>query len=454
MPFLSCTNFRPSALPRVPLALALGIAFASLPRIAAAQTTVSDADRAAARELFMDGVKLQEAGNFADALDRFQRAQAVFSAPTHLLHIAECDAALGRLVESAETYRTLVRTPLPAGSPQAFQNAQQQGATELAQVEPRIPSIRLLVKPDRVARLAIHIDGQPMSAALVGVQRPTDPGTHTVVVTAPGYARNEQKVTLVEKETKDVAVSLQVGSGVTYMAPGSPYAQTQTSPYAAGQTSYPPPPPYAGNQVQGTVTTAPPPPPPYGVPVAERPPEESRGGFMLGVSTGYAFVGGDATPSTPLNQLASGGFDFGLEAGFRFVHRLYLGLDYEHGFLGGGSYNGAQNTSSAASNYIGLEFAYFSNPFGTSFFGEIGGGYRALDASWAAPNATVTGSLSGAEVTLGIGMAFRLGRWVRLAPEFCLSAGQFSASNGDNGGATHEFYLLRLNTFIDFARKH
>ncbi|HEY2513913.1 MAG TPA: outer membrane beta-barrel protein [Polyangiaceae bacterium] len=454
MPFLLHTNFRSSAVARASFALALGLAFTALPRFAAAQTTVSDADRAAARELFVDGVKLQEAGNFADALDRFQRAQAVFSAPTHLLHIAECDAALGRLVESAETYRTLVRTPLPAGSPQAFVTAQQQGATELAQVEPRIPSIRLLVKPDRVARLTIHIDGQPMSAALVGVQRPTDPGTHTVVVTAPGYARNEQKVTLVEKETKDVSVSLQVGSGVTYLAPGTPYGQAQPGPYAAGSTTAYPPQTYPGTPMQGTVTTPPPPPPPYGVPLTERPPEEARGGFMLGVSTGYAFVGGDATSSIPLNQLASGGFDFGLEAGFRFVHRLYLGLDYEHGFLGGGSYNGTPTTSSAASNYIGLEFAYFSNPFGTSFFGEIGGGYRALDVSAASSLAAVTSSFSGAEVTLGIGMAFRLGPWVRLAPEFCLSAGQFSASNADNGGATHEFYLLRLNTFLDFARKH
>ena len=448
MPFLLCTNFRSSAVSRTAFALALGLGFSSLPRLAAAQTTVSDADRAAARELFVEGVKLQEAGNFADALDRFQRAQAVFSAPTHLLHIAECDAALGRLVESAETYRTLVRTPLPAGSPQAFLTAQQQGATELAQVEPRIPSIRLLVKPERVARLTIHIDGQPMSAALVGVQRPTDPGMHTVVVTAPGYARNEQKVTLVEKETKDVSVALQVGSGVTYMAPGTPYGQTQPGPYAAGSTTvYQPQPTYPGTPVQGAVTTPPPPPPPYGVPANERPPEESRGGFMLGVSTGYVFVGGDAAPNYAMSRAASGGFDFGLEAGFRFVHRLYLGLDYEHGFLGGGDY-----TSSAASNYVGLEFAYLSNPFGTSFFGEIGGGYRALDVT-AANVSSVTSSLTGAEITLGVGMAFRLGPWVRLAPEFCLSAGQFSASNGDNGGATHEFYLLRLNTFIDFARK-
>src|SRR5215472_16878657 len=104
----------------LPAALLASLTFT---QAAAAQTTVTDADRAAASELFVEGVKLQEAGNFADALDRFQRAQAVFSAPTHILHIAECNAALGKLVESAEAYRALVHTPLPADAPKPFVQA-------------------------------------------------------------------------------------------------------------------------------------------------------------------------------------------------------------------------------------------------------------------------------------------------------------------------------------------
>src|SRR5580700_5202438 len=144
-------------LPSLPLVAALLVTA----RVAHAQG-VSDADRAAARELYVQGVELQQAGKFAEALDRFNRAQAVFSAPTHLLHIAECDASIGRLVESAETYRTLVRTPLPPSAPQAFVQAQQQAGVELTQVEPRLPSIRLLVHPENVQGLTIQIDGQPM----------------------------------------------------------------------------------------------------------------------------------------------------------------------------------------------------------------------------------------------------------------------------------------------------
>ena len=86
IPFvLAFASLTSSALSGAPLALA----------------QVSDAERAGARELFKEGDDLQRAGHFAEALDKFQRAQQVFAAPTNLLRMAECDAALGRLVESA-----------------------------------------------------------------------------------------------------------------------------------------------------------------------------------------------------------------------------------------------------------------------------------------------------------------------------------------------------------------
>ena len=69
-------------------------------------------DRAAARELAMQGAQLQQAGNCAEALDRFARAEAIFPAPTNLVHEAQCEAQLGKLVEAADHYRMVVRTPL------------------------------------------------------------------------------------------------------------------------------------------------------------------------------------------------------------------------------------------------------------------------------------------------------------------------------------------------------
>jgi tetratricopeptide (TPR) repeat protein len=112
-----------------------------------ARAQVTDSERAAARELFKEGDELQRTGKFTEALDKFQRAQKVYSAPTNELRIAECQAALGQLVEATESYRTALRMPLPPGSPPAFQAAVDQAKTELAQVEPRVPKLVVHVAP-------------------------------------------------------------------------------------------------------------------------------------------------------------------------------------------------------------------------------------------------------------------------------------------------------------------
>jgi hypothetical protein len=423
---------------------------------------VSDADRAAARELYVQGVELQQAGRFAEALDRFNRAQAVFSAPTHLLHIAECEASLGKLVESAETYRTLVRTPLPAGAPQAFVLAQQQAGTELTQVEPRLPSIRVVVRPENLQGLQVQVDGQPMSIALVGVQRPTDPGNHTVTVYAPGYARANQRVALQERENRDVTIALQASSGVVYGAtpPYQPYPPAVQPAQPAPQYA-PAPAPYGA-------------PPPYGPPPAYEVPEERRpaaGGFMLGADLGVLFPGGNTGTvgggsDTSVSSFASTGGAIGINAGFRFVRRLYLGIDIQHGFLGTG--NGtAGTTSSSNTNFYALNFAYLSNPDGVvGFYGELGVGYRTLtNDTTPSGGAETSTTLKGGDVSLGIGMHIHVGEWVRLIPKISVSGGQFDSAscNGSNcasGNNTtisdtdaHSFVFLGVTGMVDFARK-
>src|SRR5260370_17582258 len=85
--------------------------------VSSADAQVNDAQRAAARDLFKQGDELQRASRFAEALDKFQRAQQVFGAPTNQLRIAKCEAALGRLVEPTEEFPSLSRRPLPPPPP-------------------------------------------------------------------------------------------------------------------------------------------------------------------------------------------------------------------------------------------------------------------------------------------------------------------------------------------------
>jgi hypothetical protein len=172
------------------LALVL-LAIGAQPNFALAQ---SAADKATARTLATEGIQLFRQDRFADALDKLERAEALFDAPVHLLYIARCQARLNRLVEAAEAYRRLVRTELPPQAPQTFKDAVADGQKELPDVEPRIPSLRVDVTPTNVKDVRLTIDGEVVSSAVIGVDRPINPGAHVIEVSAKGQITVSKRV--------------------------------------------------------------------------------------------------------------------------------------------------------------------------------------------------------------------------------------------------------------------
>lgn len=165
--------------------------------------------KATARAAFLEGTRLQEK-NPAEALARFQTAQKLYDAPTHQLHIAQTQAATGRLVEAAETYETLTRRALPAGSPEVFHEAQESGKKELQALRPRIPSLRVQLQPPAasLSGLTVQINGQTMPNELVGIARPINPGTYRVTATASGYKPASTEVQLGESASKSAELTL------------------------------------------------------------------------------------------------------------------------------------------------------------------------------------------------------------------------------------------------------
>ncbi|MBN2195781.1 MAG: hypothetical protein JW751_23385 [Polyangiaceae bacterium] len=173
----------------------------------------SAADKTVARDLAVAGINSYGEGNHAEALSKLERAQALYDAHVHLVYIARCQTALGKLVEAAETYRALARKPLPPDASEAVRNAQSEGATELKAVEPRIPRLRIEVTPTTAPDLRLSINGQAVPAAAVGVDRPTNPGEAVVRVGATGYKSAELSVVLGEGESKSVSITLEEGEG-------------------------------------------------------------------------------------------------------------------------------------------------------------------------------------------------------------------------------------------------
>jgi hypothetical protein len=399
-----------------PLAFALALAFAP-----SAHAQVGDAERAGARELFKEGDTLQRAGKFAEALDKFQRAQQVFAAPTNVLRIAECDAALGRLVESAEAYREVLRTPLPASAPPAFQAAVDQAKAELSQVEPRVPKLVVQVQPAGVQGPQMQIDGQNVPGALIGEPMLLDAGPHKLVIIAPGFGSTEQQVDLKERETKTINVPLTPLSGVTYEA-------ATTAPPAAYQASA---------QTEGT----PPPPPPVEGPEAPVAPAQHHAnlGLIFGLHLGVAGAAGTVpTPeegSAGAGEVGSEGVAFGGDAGFRFGRHWIVGLTLEHASLNKGTANLSSNTRSASSNTtsFGANIAFVGNPDRVSFYGQLGVGerwYNVTETTETTTNTTIFRRLySAAEFNMGLGVWIAIGRSVRLLPEATLSLASLSSGN-------------------------
>lgn len=157
-------------------------------------TAQSAADKATARQLATEGIQYFQKERYAEALDKLERAESLFDAPVHLLYIARCHAKLNHLVEAAEAYRRLVRTELPAKAPQTFKDAVADGQRELPDLEPKIPTLRVDVIPANAKELRLSIDGESVSTAVIGVDRPINPGTHVVEVSAAGQSPVSQRI--------------------------------------------------------------------------------------------------------------------------------------------------------------------------------------------------------------------------------------------------------------------
>lgn len=429
---------------RTPFATLLALPIALAAWAPSADAQVNDAQRAAARDLFKQGDELQRASRFAEALDKFQRAQQVFSAPTNQLRIAECEAALGRLVESTEAFRSVMRTPLAPGSPQAFQVAIDQAKVELEQVEPRVPRLVVQVQPSNPPSMQLQLDGQSVSSALVGEPIPLDPGSHRIAVVAAGYAGAEQSIVLKERETRSVLLSLKLAAGsVTPLPPSPPPLPTaapQPTAHAPGETPPPPPPIEATDNATGT-------------------PKPSRSGLLIGAHLGLEGVVG-ALPigsgeSLPTSEVAGSGLAIAFDGAYRFGRHWGVGLTVERAGFGAGTQSGA----SANTTLVEVFAAFIANPDRTSFYGQVGVGSRWLSYSGYTNSTSVTnqapsGDYNSPDFSLGAGLWIPAGRPVRLLPKVTFGIGNFDPPGGGQTGKTygHTFFMLGLAGFynLDF----
>ena len=187
--------------------LAIGVLFCAT--VASAQEEPSAADTSAARALGQEGVKLADAGNCEEAVDKLARAEKMFHAPTTLARLGECQVQMGKVVEGTENLIRAGRETLPATAPAAFRDAQERARKVLADNKGRIAKLKIAVAAPAGLVFVVKIDGEVVPPANLNTNRPTDPGEHVVEASAPGFLRTMAKVRLADGGADSVALTLE-----------------------------------------------------------------------------------------------------------------------------------------------------------------------------------------------------------------------------------------------------
>jgi hypothetical protein len=163
--------------------------------------------RTAARDLATQGGQAFDAGHYEQAADFFLRAYELVKAPSIALMRARSLAKLGRLLDAIDVYEQTAHVRLQPGAPDAYVKAVQTARAEVEDVRARVPRLKItLTGVEPSENPEVTIDDKPTPAALLGVERPMNPGSHHVAVLVSGQIRATRELSL--DEAKSYAVEL------------------------------------------------------------------------------------------------------------------------------------------------------------------------------------------------------------------------------------------------------
>jgi hypothetical protein len=198
-----------------------------------------DSAKGAARELANEAKSDFDAGKFEEAGSKFQRAYEIAKVPTLAVWAARALVKRGKMVAASELYRQaalLAPNDLWVGNTQ--QQAQADAERELAELQPRIPKLRIRVDGAAANDIELTVDGARIATALLGIDLPTDPGKRHVVGKR-GAEVVEQTVDLAEGERKETVVKFNPVAPVVAQ-PGKP-AEAFPAPQMVVQPAASPP---------------------------------------------------------------------------------------------------------------------------------------------------------------------------------------------------------------------
>ncbi len=167
----------------------------------------SNAELERATSLFAKAEAYEEAGDFQRALAAFEQTAQIAMTPGIRYHIAFCQDHIGKLLDAARNY-AIAQREASAQKNRAAKSVLAVVEQRFNDVASRIPHVTLKLRPgiDR-QQVKVLVDAHPANVLPSGTFE-IDPGEHEIVVIADGFSRVALRLTMVEKELREVEVQL------------------------------------------------------------------------------------------------------------------------------------------------------------------------------------------------------------------------------------------------------
>lgn len=212
-----------------------------LPLIAALTAGASVADSESsppsnvdvARSIAVSGRQAFDSGDYDTAVVLFQRAYALFQAPTLVLYEARALKEMGRLLESEAAYRRASSVTLAENAPPQFITAIETARVEGLALAESIPTltIRIVGAATDDTRLRITRNGNPVSPLTLGTANRLDPGRYRLEATLGANRSDTLEEQVAVRQHKTVVLNLTAPISVTPRP--TPLADPGSSPSGA-----------------------------------------------------------------------------------------------------------------------------------------------------------------------------------------------------------------------------
>jgi hypothetical protein len=185
----------------------------------------ASSERVVARDLGYSGVEAYQAGKYALASERLEKAYAVLRVPSLGLWAARALAKQGRLLAAVDRYAEVTRLEISGGDEAVQRKALADAQVELDELRATLPGAFIVVRGASPAEFSLFIDGRQVSSQLAGELTPLDPGEHRIEVRAKEQQLTRRLVLAVAEKQQvqfDIAATAPAGAAAAALPGGVP----------------------------------------------------------------------------------------------------------------------------------------------------------------------------------------------------------------------------------------